>query len=93
MTVQRLEKEKAAGFRIKRGTCMKCLSGTLWVTACGEDIILGPGDFVVWTRRVCRAAVLALVSPAVIAVGKKSSLFEEFPLFHDQESPAGALAG
>ena len=93
MAVKRLAIKKTRALFLKKGGSVKCLSGSIWLTADNQDIILNPGDEHKAQKRLQKAVAVALTCESKIEIEEKDLFFKQFSLFDHKLRFSGSLAG
>ncbi len=93
MQTTKLIMNKPASVRFEKGMEVKCIRGTIWITADGRDIIIRAGETFGWCDKKCKAVFLSLNSNAEMILFPARSFFKKVSVFNNKSGFAGALAG
>lgn len=93
MDIMKLETGMPSAVTIKKGMCVKCISGIVWLTASGKDYILYRNDELVWEKPKSKAVMLPVNTDSEISISRAASFFQELPLLNKKIGFSGSFAG
>ena len=93
MNICRLELNSVDSVSIKRKTILECVSGKVWMTVMGKDVILGTDETYELKPRSGTAVFLPLHKDTVVSVRQVPSFFQKFSLFNREPRFSRSLSG